>query len=112
MSEATYNGFKDSPSESYKSNKKKKKRYKKVEYKTKEERKEQVKNIIKELSHFELNLKYEPVKELYKLFKIYIDEGKAIKVNIPFEIINRRISGHLKIGKKEDCIIKLNQEKF
>ena len=92
--------------------KQKKKRNKKVEYKTKEERKEQVVNIIKELSKFELNLQYEPVKELYKLFKIYIDEGKAIKVNIPFEIINRRISGHLKIGKKEDCIIKLNQEKF
>ena len=65
MSEATYAGFKDFPPEFF--DKKKKKRKKKVEYKTKEERKEQVVNIIKELSKFELNLKYEPVKELYKL---------------------------------------------
>tara|TARA_B100001989_G_C24440715_1_gene413801 strand:- start:268 stop:543 length:276 start_codon:yes stop_codon:yes gene_type:complete len=90
----------------------KKKEKKKVEYKTLEERKEQIVNIIKELSKFDLNLKYEPVKELYKLFKIYIDEGKAIKVNIPFEMINRRISGHLKIGKREECVITLKNEKF
>ena len=90
----------------------KKKERKKVEYKTLEERKEQIVNIIKELSKFDLNLKYEPVKELYKLFKIYIDEGKAIKVNIPFEMINRRISGHLKIGKREECVITLKNENF
>lgn len=90
----------------------KKKEKKKVEYKTLEERKEQIVNIIKELSKFDLNLNYEPVKELYKLFKIYIDEGKAIKVNIPFEMINRRISGHLKIGKREECVITLKNEKF
>ena len=88
------------------------KRVKNVEYKNKEERKEQIVNIIKELSKYELNLKYEPVKELYKHFKIYIDEGKAIKVNIPFEMINRRISGYLKIGKREDCVITLKQENF
>jgi len=87
-------------------------KYKKVEYKTKEERREQVVNIIKELSNFELNLNYQPVKELYKLFKIYIDEGKAIKVNIPFQMINRRFSGHLKIGKREDCVITLKKEDF
>tara|TARA_B110000444_G_scaffold259813_1_gene304729 strand:- start:1977 stop:2273 length:297 start_codon:yes stop_codon:yes gene_type:complete len=95
-----------------KDKKQKMKRNKTVEYKTKEERKEQVINIIKELSKFELNLKYEPVKKLYRLFKIYIDEGKAIKVNIPFEMINRRFSGHLKIGKREDCQINLKPEKF
>lgn len=94
------------------SKKQKRKEKKKVEYKTKEERNEQVINIIKELSKFELNLNYEPVKELYKLFKIYIEEGKAVKVNIPFEMINRRFSGYLKIGKKEDCQINLKQEKF
>ena len=90
----------------------KKKKKKKVEYKTLEERKEQIVNIITELSKYDLNLKYEPVKELYKLFKIYIDEGKAIKINIPFVMINRRISGNLKIGKREECIITLKNEKF
>lgn len=88
------------------------KRKKIVEYKTKEERKEQIINIIKELSKFELNLKYEPVKELYKLFKTYIDEGVAVKVNIPFEMINRRFTGNLKIGKREDCVVNLKTEKF
>ena len=44
----------------------KKKERKKVEYKTKEERQGDVKNIIKELSKFELTPTYEPVKELYK----------------------------------------------
>ena len=41
---------------------------KKIEYKTKEERQADVKNIIKELSKFELTLRYEPIKKLYKHF--------------------------------------------
>ena len=90
----------------------KKKERKKVEYKTKEERQGDVKNIIKELSKFELTPTYEPVKELYKKFKEFIDGGNHVKVNIPFPMINRMIKGDLMPNKKGDSNICLAHEKF
>ena len=45
---------------------KKKKVKKEIVYRTKEERKEEVKNILKQLSDFDLNIKYEPIKKLYQ----------------------------------------------
>ena len=90
----------------------KKKERKKVEYKTKEERQGDVKNIIKELSKFELTPTYEPVKELYKKFKEFIDGGNHVKVNIPFPMINRRIKGDLMPNKKGDSNICLAHEKI
>ena len=49
--------------------KSKEKRIKKVpEYRSLTERKEEVKNILQQLSKFELTPAYEPVKKLYKLF--------------------------------------------
>lgn len=91
---------------------KKTKEKKVVEYRTKKERQEQVKNIITEFSKFELNYKYEPIQLLYTIFKKYIDEGVSQKINIPFPMIQRRIVGELKIGKKEECVICLKKEKF
>ena len=41
---------------------KKKKVKKEIIYRTKEERQEEVKNILKQLSDFDLNIKYEPIK--------------------------------------------------
>ncbi len=89
-----------------------KKKRKQIEYKTKEQRKEDVKNIIKELSRFELTPTYEPVKKLYLYFKDFIDNGNYIKVNIPFPMINRRIKGELMPNKKADSTICLSHEKF
>ena len=89
-----------------------KKKRKQIEYKTKEQRKEDVKNIIKELSRFELTPTYEPVKKLYLYFKDFIDNGNYIKVNIPFPMINRRIKGELMPNKKADSTICLAHEKF
>ena len=91
---------------------KKEKKKKKVEYKTIEERKEQVKNILIEFTKFELGYKYEPVQLLYLLFKKYIDEGVAVKINIPFPMLQRRIVGELKIGKNENSVICLKKEKL
>lgn len=82
-----------------------KKEYKVSEYKTKEERQEQVKTIINEISKLELSNQYEPVKKLYACFKKYIDEGNNVKINIPFPMIQRTIVGELKIGKKEECVV-------
>ena len=82
-----------------------KKEYKLSEYKTKEERQEQVKTIISEITKLGLSIQYEPVKELYSYLRTYINEGVVVKINIPFDEINRTIVGELKIVKKEECVI-------
>tara|TARA_Y100001935_G_scaffold221634_1_gene195957 strand:- start:128 stop:418 length:291 start_codon:yes stop_codon:yes gene_type:complete len=93
--------------------KKKTKRVKKeIVYRTKEERQNEVKEILKQLSSFNLNIKYEPIKKLYDLFKIYINEDKRIEVNIPFPEINRRIKGLLAISVNEEVWVNLKHEKF
>jgi|TARA_B100001175_G_scaffold305646_1_gene302912 hypothetical protein len=96
------------------SSKKKKgtKRIKVIEYRTLENRKNEVKELIKELTKFELNMKYEPVQKLYKEFKKYIDTGERIIINIPFPMINRRIKGILSNTVNEKVTIALKHEKF
>ena len=85
--------------------KKKEKRVKKeIVYRTKEERQTEVKEILGQLSSFDLNIKYEPIKKLYGLFKTYINEDKRIEVNIPFPEINRRIKGLLAISQLEKIL--------
>ena len=69
-------------------------------------------NIIKQLSDFDLNIKYEPVKKLFFYFKQYIEEDKDIKISIPFPEINRRIKGKLCTNIKEEVTIALIKEKF
>ena len=93
--------------------KRKPKREKKApEYRSKEERQEEVKNVLTQLSEFELTPAYEPVKKLYGFFRTYIDTGDRIIINIPFPMINRRIKGILAINKSEDVTIALINEKF
>jgi len=91
---------------------KKKREKKQMEYRTKEERQNEVKEILKQLTTFDLNIKYEPVKKLYMKFKEYINEGDRLIVNIPFPEINRRIKGILAINKREEVRIGLLNEKF
>ena len=83
-----------------------------IQYCTKEQRQERVKEIMSKLSEFQLNIKYEPVRKLYGLFKKYIDDAERIEVNIPFPDINRRIKGLLAISLKEETWINLKNEKF
>ena len=91
---------------------KKKKEKKQPQYRTKEQRQEEVKNVMKQLSDFGLNMTYEPIKKLMLLFKEYINEDKDIKVSIPFPEINRRIKGKLATNVKEEVTIALINEKF
>ena len=91
---------------------KKKKVKKEIVYRTKEERQEEVKNILKQLSDFDLNIKYEPIKKLYQQFKTYITEGNRMLINIPFPEIDRRIKGLLAISVNEEVWVKLEKEKF
>jgi len=95
-----------------KKNRKPKKEKKASEYRSKEERQEEVKNILEQLSQFQLNHTYEPVKKLYLKFQEYIRDGERLLVNIPFPEINRRIKGILAINKREDVTIALLNEKF
>ena len=95
-----------------KKKRKEKKEKKEQEYRTKQERQNEVKHILKQLSDFQLNPTYEPVKKLYLKFKEYINEGNRLIVNIPFPEINRRIKGVLAINKREDVTIALMNEKF
>ena len=48
------------------------------------------KNVLKQLSDFQLNPTYEPVK-LYLKFKEYISTGDRIVVNIPFPEITEEL---------------------
>lgn len=80
-------------------------KYKYSEYKTKEERQEQVKTILNEITKLGLSIQYQPVKDLYVHLRTYIEQGVAVKINIPFDEIDRTIVGELKIGKKEECVI-------
>ena len=89
-----------------------KKQKKQPEYRTKEERQAEVKHILEQLSEFQLNPSYTPVKKLYLKFKEYINEGERLVVNIPFPEINRRIKGVLAINKREEVTIGLLNEKF
>ena len=91
---------------------KKKKEKKEPQYRTREQRQEEVKNVMKQLSDFGLNMTYEPIKKLMILFKEYINEDKDIKVSIPFPEINRRIKGKLATNVKEEVTIALINEKF
>ena len=96
-------------------NNKKKKRTKvkkEIVYRTKKERQEEVKNILKQLSEFDLDIKYEPIKKLYQEFKTYIAEGNRMLISIPFPEIDRRIKGLLAISVNEEVWIKLEREKF
>ena len=89
-----------------------KKEKKEPEYRTKEERQAEVKHILEQLSEFQLNVTYEPVKKLYLKFKEYISDGERLIINMPFPEINRRIKGILAINKREDVTIALLNEKF
>tara|TARA_Y100000816_G_C26096394_1_gene580337 strand:+ start:1496 stop:1792 length:297 start_codon:yes stop_codon:yes gene_type:complete len=95
-----------------KKEKKEKREKKKTVYRTKEQRQEEVKEILKQLSTFELNIKYEPIKKLYSLFREYVQQDKRIEINIPFPEINRRIKGLLAISVNEEVWINLKHEKF
>ena len=89
---------------------KRKKVKKEIIYRTKEEREKEVKTILEQLSKFDLDSKYEPIKKLYGLFKTYIAEGNRIIVNIPFPEIKRRIKGLLAVSINEEVWLKLKKE--
>ena len=95
----------------YKKNKPKREK-KEIIYRTKEQRQEEVKELLVQLNKFDLNNLYEPIKKLYAEFKIYIQEGKRIEINIPFPEIKRRIKGLLAVSVNEEVWVNLQKEKL
>ena len=77
-----------------------------------EARSENITSKIKELTKFELNPKYEPIKKLYQEFKKYINTGERIIINIPFPMISKRIKGVLSNTVNEEVTITLKHQKF
>lgn len=91
---------------------KEKKEKKVIQYRTKEQRQEEVKNVMQQMNKYNLNMTYEPVQKLMKLFKQYIDEDCDIKVSIPFPEINKTIKGKLATNVKEEVTVALINEKY
>ena len=77
---------------------------------TKEERKDEVRKIVSKLTELQLNVSYEPVKELFKILQKYINDGGKIHINIPFPMIQRRIKGLLPDYVNEKCWVTLSIE--
>ena len=94
-----------------KKNKKQEKQKKQIVYRTRAERQKEVKTIIEQLTNFDLNMTYQPIRDFFKLCKEYVEEDRRIEVNIPFPEINRRIQGLLAISTREECWINLKHEK-
>jgi len=95
----------------YKKNKPKREKKEPI-YRTKEERQAEVKKIISTLSDLKLDPTYEPIKILYKHLNEYVNKGERIKINIPFQEIQRRITGILAISIREQVWIRMEKENF
>ena len=52
---------------------------------TKEERRAEAKIIIAKLTELKLTIIYEPVKELFKILREYIEIGKNISINPKYQ---------------------------
>jgi glutathione peroxidase-family protein len=78
-------------------------------HRTLEERKAEIIPIIHKLSELTLTTQYDEIKELYRLFKIYIEQGERIEIKIIFPAIQRKIVGILAINKREKVWVKLEQ---
>jgi len=79
---------------------------------SKTERQAEAHKVIRKLNELELNVAYEPVKELFTILKGYVNNGGKIEVNIPFPMINKRIRGLLPDTVNEQCCIALIHEDF
>lgn len=76
-------------------------------YRTKEEKQSEVKKIITKLTELKLTIIYEPIQQLFKELKMYVDGQKSVKINIPFPEIRKNIEGVLPVEANSDCWVKL-----
>jgi translation initiation factor IF-3 len=76
------------------------------EERTKEERKNEILNLVKQLNNLRFDIKFPAIKELYKKFNEFINEGEVIKINIEFPEVGKKIKGELAVSKAKDVYIK------
>ena len=55
-----------------------------MEIRTKQDKQDEVKKIILKLTELQLTTIYEPIRELFRILKLYVEESKDIKINIKF----------------------------
>ena len=55
-----------------------------MEIRTKQDKQDEVKKIILKLTELQLTTIYEPIRELFRILKLYVEESKDIKKNIKF----------------------------
>jgi len=77
-----------------------------------EERQIEAHKIISKLTELELTIQYEPVQKLFVILKDYLDNGGVKEINIPFQMINKRIKGHLPDTVNDKCYVALKNENF
>ena len=82
-----------------------------IRNRNKEERQTEVTKIIQSLQTLNLSPgDYKPIRILYNLLQIYIQNGERIEVNIPFPEIHKQIVGVLAIRLTEPVVVKLTKE--
>lgn len=81
-------------------------------YRTTDERKKEVRIIIEKLTELKLTTIYEPIQELFRFLKMYVNENKSMRINIPFPSIRKQIVGYLPIESNKECWVKLTSDKM
>tara|TARA_B100001250_G_scaffold414584_1_gene454171 strand:- start:9147 stop:9395 length:249 start_codon:yes stop_codon:yes gene_type:complete len=81
-----------------------------MEIRTKQDKQDEVKKIILKLTELQLTTIYEPIRELFRILKLYVEESKDIKINITFPEIRKNIVGYLAVNKSKECWLKITSD--
>tara|TARA_Y100000389_G_scaffold205145_2_gene264083 strand:+ start:11330 stop:11575 length:246 start_codon:yes stop_codon:yes gene_type:complete len=81
-----------------------------MNYRTKQEKQDEVKIIVNKLTELKLTTIYDPIQQLFKLLKEYIQNDKDINIKIPFREIRKTIIGCLPVNRNKQCWVKLTSE--
>jgi Flp pilus assembly secretin CpaC len=81
-----------------------------MEIRTKQDKQDEVKKIILKLTDLQLTTIYEPIRELFRILKLYVEESKDIKINIKFPEIRKNIVGYLAVNKSKECWLKITSD--
>lgn len=94
-----------------KKNRVKKEKKEPIEYRNKIERQIAIRPILEKLSELQLTSHYDSVKNLFLIFKEFIENGGSHNINIPFPEINKRFVGIITDNKKYENMVKLESLK-
>lgn len=94
-----------------KKNRVKKEKKEPIEYRNKIERQIAIRPILEKLSELQLTSHYDSVKNLFLIFKDFIENGGSHNIYIPFPEINKRFVGIITDNKKHENMVKLESLK-